>query len=321
MKIYAKGAQVILSAGTLCTAQIALNSGLQVHNDLVGKGLSEHAVYAARYAMQRSAREPTAPLLLQTLININDTSALLTVTINYNFLLAGSSHFPIHQYLGCKRERSGTPRLIELEDGELVFGRNANSFDTIAILIEYGAPLDDRNMVLNTGAPHPVIRFKREHTYNDEDSLINMQILTTRIRNAVAKHIIFGMDEDISLLTAIEAIAAAQVKVDTTDSGSTPGGDDLQTLGELMKAISTELTPRPDLLGCGIYAHEVGTMRMDNPNAGNPITGVVDENLKVHGFSNLHVCDLSVFPYSVESNPSITLAALSLRLAEHLSRG
>ena len=318
MKIFAKGAQVILSAGTICTAQIALNSGLQAHNDLVGKGLSEHAVYAARYAMQRSAREPTAPLLLQTLININDTSALLTVTINYNFLLAGSTHTPIHQYLGSGLQRSGKPRLIELEDGELIFRRNGNSFDTIAILIEYGAPLDDRNMVLNTGAPHPVIRFKREHTYNDEDSLINMQILTTRIRNAVAKHIIFGKDEDISLLTAIEAVAAAQVKVDTTGSGNTRG-DDLQTLGELMKGISTELTPRPDLLGCGIYAHEVGTMRMDNPNAGNPITGVVDEDLKVHGFSNLHVCDLSVFPYSVESNPSITLAALSLRLAEHLS--
>ena len=56
---------------------------------------------------------------------------------------------------------------------------------------------------------------------------------------------------------------------------------------------------------------------MDKPNAGNPITGGVDENLKVHGLSNLHACDLSVFPYSVESNRSISLAALSLRTAEH----
>ena len=87
-------------------------------------------------------------------------------------------------YLGSKRERPGKPRLIELEDGEWIFRRIADGFDIIAILIEYGAPLDNRNMVLNTGVPgDPVIWFRREHTYNDEDSLI--QILTTRIRDAV----------------------------------------------------------------------------------------------------------------------------------------
>ena len=59
---------------------------------------------------------------------------------------------------------------------------------------------------------------------------------------------------------------------------------------------------------------------MNSSNAGNPTIGVVDENLKVLGFSNHHVChNLSVLPYSVESNRSITLAVLSLRLAEHLS--
>ena len=128
----------------------------------------------------------------------------------------------------------------------LILGHNADSFDTIAILIECGAPLDDRNMVFNAGAPNPVIRFKREHIYSDDDSLINMQTLPKRIRNAVAKHIIFGKDEDTSL-TAIEIIATSLVKVDATNSGNAPGGD-LETLGELMKATSTELTPCPDLL-------------------------------------------------------------------------
>jgi choline dehydrogenase-like flavoprotein len=38
-----------------------------------------------------------------------------------------------------------------------------------------------------------------------------------------------------------------------------------------------------------------------HPQGGNPISrdparGVVDETLRVHGFTNLHVCDGSVFP-------------------------
>ncbi|KAM5368899.1 hypothetical protein ACJA88_010839 [Fusarium oxysporum] len=71
---------------------------------------------------------------------------------------------------------------------------------------------------------------------------------------------------------------------------------------------------RPQHLGFGVFSHECGTMRMDGPMG----PGVVDSNLKVKGLDNLWVCDLSVLPVSPEANPSLTLAALSLRLAEHL---
>ncbi len=47
--------------------------------------------------------------------------------------------------------------------------------------------------------------------------------------------------------------------------------------------------------------------------------GVVDEQLRVHGLANLYVCDLSVFPTSPAANPSLTLVALALRLAEFLT--
>lgn len=63
----------------------------------------------------------------------------------------------------------------------------------------------------------------------------------------------------------------------------------------------------------GGVAHEVGTLRM---GAGD--TGVVDEDLRFNGYDNLFVCDLSVFPTSPAANPTLTLAALSLRLADHL---
>jgi choline dehydrogenase-like flavoprotein len=45
---------------------------------------------------------------------------------------------------------------------------------------------------------------------------------------------------------------------------------------------------------------------------------VVDENPKWNGYDNLFVCDLSVFPTSPAANPTLTLAALALRLADHI---
>ncbi len=60
--------------------------------------------------------------------------------------------------------------------------------------------------------------------------------------------------------------------------------------------------------------HHMGTTRMSN----NPSLGVVDSNSKVHGVDNLYVAGSSVFPTSGSANPTLTLVALTLRLADHL---
>jgi choline dehydrogenase-like flavoprotein len=58
----------------------------------------------------------------------------------------------------------------------------------------------------------------------------------------------------------------------------------------------------------------MGTTRMSD----NPLRGVVDRNCKVHAVDNLYVAGSSVFPTSGASNPTLTLVALTLRLADHL---
>ena len=63
-----------------------------------------------------------------------------------------------------------------------------------------------------------------------------------------------------------------------------------------------------------VNGHHMGTTRM----SANPGKGVVDPNLKVHGFSNLYVAGSSVFPTGGISNPTFTIVALSLRLASHI---
>jgi choline dehydrogenase-like flavoprotein len=46
--------------------------------------------------------------------------------------------------------------------------------------------------------------------------------------------------------------------------------------------------------------------------------GVVDRHCRVHGIGNLYLAGSSVFPTSGYANPTLTLIALAVRLADHL---
>jgi hypothetical protein len=290
-------AKVILSAGTIGTATISLNSGLHLHEglDKVGKGLIDHAVWGVRFARRRDPDSTSKnPLNLQCLINICNTTALLTVTVNANFFLAGSSTLPIKQYLEADGEE------MTRAAGRVDFA--PRDFDTIAILLEFGAPLDDNNEVLNVASPTPTIRVKRQMIYSDESDQIEMQDLATKIRNGV--------------ITQILPITTCQHLPSHSPNVPLPGDSQLPPLPIPIPPPPAVKAPRLALLGCGIFAHEVGTMRMNGPDG---MGGVVDDNLQVKGFKNLHACDLSVLPYSPPANPTLTLAGLSMRLAEHLA--
>jgi choline dehydrogenase-like flavoprotein len=61
-------------------------------------------------------------------------------------------------------------------------------------------------------------------------------------------------------------------------------------------------------------SHHMGTTRMSRDLK----QGVVDGNCRVHGIDNLFIAGSSVFPCAGYANPTITIVALALRLAEHL---
>lgn len=60
--------------------------------------------------------------------------------------------------------------------------------------------------------------------------------------------------------------------------------------------------------------HHAGTTRM----SADPRDGVVDAQGRVHGVENLYVAGASVFPTAGFANPTLTIVALALRLAQHL---
>jgi choline dehydrogenase-like flavoprotein len=69
------------------------------------------------------------------------------------------------------------------------------------------------------------------------------------------------------------------------------------------------------LLRDGAYGgHHLGTARM----SADPRAGVVDAECRVHGLANLWVAGGAVFPTSSQANPTLTVVALALRLAERL---
>lgn len=61
--------------------------------------------------------------------------------------------------------------------------------------------------------------------------------------------------------------------------------------------------------------HQMGTTRM----AAAPDRGVVDPDCRVFGTENLFVAGSSVFPTTGYCNPTLTIIALALRLADHLA--
>jgi choline dehydrogenase-like flavoprotein len=61
-------------------------------------------------------------------------------------------------------------------------------------------------------------------------------------------------------------------------------------------------------------AHQMGTTRMHDDRR----YGVVDRNCLIHGMTNFFIAGSSVFPTTGRVNPTLTIVALAIRLADHL---
>lgn len=71
---------------------------------------------------------------------------------------------------------------------------------------------------------------------------------------------------------------------------------------------ATDIHHQPEFQGAG---HIIGTCRMGE----DPAHSVVDPALRCHDHDNLHILGSAVFPTSGTANPTLTIAALALRLA------
>jgi choline dehydrogenase-like flavoprotein len=95
-------------------------------------------------------------------------------------------------------------------------------------------------------------------------------------------------------------------------------------LREKFKSVMQKSGAHPKLLDRSLYfsqniplagtAHQAGTLRFGT----DPATSVLDLNCKAHELDNLYVTDASFFPSIGAVNPTLTIIANALRVADHL---
>ena len=146
--------------------------------------------------------------------------------------------------------------------------------------------------------------------------------------NVMLCEIVFLMDAPLIEANTVQQFGPAYAKPVVQMQPSPLGGQYYGEMSAIKDQLIAALGGQPlvnndlSLKGAGLggVAHEVGSLRMSGEtDDGQSLNdGVVDTNLKFLAYDNLYACDLSVFPSSPAANPTLTLAALAIRLAEHL---
>ncbi len=241
---------VVLSAGTIETAKIALQSQLQDPNGKIGRGITDHTIRYRHFTLPPGSPHASNTDSAKVLLRHADASATLHA---FDIVVELGADFNQGRYidpadLARERELRADWMLCEL------------------VVMSY-APLDDNNEVTIAGDPVNPVNLRIDPVLPSPQDIAEADQLATKLFDAMGAQPVLGED-----------------------------GLGLQTAD------------------IGGVAHEVGTMRMAGDGS-----GVVDADLKVLSYNNLYVCDNSVFPASPAANPSLTLAALALRLAHHLT--
>jgi choline dehydrogenase-like flavoprotein len=66
-----------------------------------------------------------------------------------------------------------------------------------------------------------------------------------------------------------------------------------------------------------VGGHHIGIARMNK----DPRLGVVDSHCRTHDIANLYIAGSAVFPTSGSANPTLTIVALAIRIADRLKAG
>lgn len=129
-------------------------------------------------------------------------------------------------------------------------------------------------------------------------------------------------DSRVRLNGAVDAFGVPEADVDwqvgESDGEAMRRTHDLvaPTLSTVLGARIAPLIRPGELPSLWTGDHHIGTTRMSH----RPKDGVVDPDLRVHGVRNLFVAGSSVFPTAGSANPTLTIVALSMRLAELLRK-
>ena len=132
-----------------------------------------------------------------------------------------------------------------------------------------------------------------------------------------------NFDSRIVLTDEKDALGMPRVKVDWKYLPQ-----DVESVRKTLRIIAEEVnnsgighfefnedTFEQDLMRFGAYGgHHIGTARMGD----DPQKSVVNSDCRLHAVNNLYIASSAVFPTSSQANPTLTITAMALRLADHL---
>ncbi|KAF7352548.1 FAD/NAD(P)-binding domain-containing protein [Mycena venus] len=280
-----KAKRVVLCAGSVHSAAILLRSDVDLESHL---HLTDHAMYLVKHFFryrESNRGKDVGPMKLQTFTKLDDENPVLA-----NFTVDASAFL-------SSSEANFTPDLSSSE-------ANITSADHFALLstrVTFAMDVSEPHSVNSPGNPDYqhifTMVFALSSKLGDENKIVckDEEEPTITIKRT-----------DVANAKMLEAMRRM------VDEG---------VVETMKKELGAEFDPAPTKtteqqlekpLGLGNVAHEVGSLPMGDS------TGAVDADLKLRAHKNIYVCDLSVFPVSPAANPSLTLAALALRLSHHL---
>jgi choline dehydrogenase-like flavoprotein len=104
-----------------------------------------------------------------------------------------------------------------------------------------------------------------------------------------------------------------QIKIDFTPNNVKPHSELTSLMEQHLKDLGFYLFWRKEM-ELAVAWHQVGTCRFGE----DPTTNVLDLNCRTHDVENLYVVDASFFPSMGAMNPTLTIVANALRVADHL---
>lgn len=129
----------------------------------------------------------------------------------------------------------------------------------------------------------------------------------------------------ILLSDDVDALGVPRLKIDWHYSPQ-----DVHTVSAALKALADALhrtgvghfeydpaQVEAEMTRYGAYGgHHIGTARMGK----DPRTSVVNAQCQLHETENVYIASSAVFPTSSQANPTLTIVAMALRLADHLRK-
>ncbi len=300
---------VVLAAGGIENPRLLLQSrsvhrdGLGNDHDLVGRFFAERMSARTGYILPASpellghaglyaVHEPAPGVRVQGALRVTDAVQRKRQLLNCAF-------FPLPRDLSMMNEavRSLATLAKARRRRPLPAGLGGHLRNVVAGLGDLGAFARERLRTPDDARGVLALRAQGEQA-PDPDSRVTLGTRRDRFGLPVARVDWRPADSDRA------SIRASQEVVDEALRGA--------GLGQIELMLGDE---HPPTLLEGNF-HHLGATRMHT----DPAQGVVDADCRVHGIRNLYVAGSSVFPTYGCSNPTLTIVALALRLADHLKK-